>query len=398
LSVPGPNSANDCEEPPGPLAGFRVVALEQSVAAPVASRILADAGADVVKVEPKAGDFARTWDTHAHGESSHFAWLARRKRSIALDLRSDDDRAVFDRLLDSADVLVYNITNAAAERLELTPEVFEQRWPSLVACQITGYGRVGPTSERRAYDMLVQAESGLLDLTGDDRGPARIGVSIGDIGTGLYATVLILTALLERARTGLGRFLDLSMFEAMTEFAGPNLTAWANAGVRYERNRQRHHAIAPYGIFACLDGHIAIATHQDAEWLRLADCLGRPDLAARNEFQTNAGRVTNRVELEGEVERELQRATRSEWQERFDAIELAYGLINNISEVWDHDVEDALGLHATAVLQDGTEVCVPRSPIERIFGRTGQAPLPGLDEHRLQILAEVDQSVTAPDG
>ena len=204
------------------------------------------------------------------------------KRSIALDLRKADDRAVFDRLVDRADVLVYNTTVAAADRLGLTPETIQERWPSLVACRITGYGSVGENADRRAYDMLVQAESGLLDLTGDEDGPVRIGVSVGDIGTGLYAVVLILTALLERERTGVGRVAELSMFEAMTEFTGPNLTAWANGGVRYARQRRRHHAISPYGIFACKDGHIALAVHQDAEWRRLTDASGRTSPRARS--------------------------------------------------------------------------------------------------------------------
>lgn len=373
----------------GPLAGIRVVALEQSVAAPLASRILADAGADVIKVEPVGGDFARRWDTHVHGASSHFTWLSRRKRSIALDLREDGDRRIFDQLVDTADVLVYNTTVAAAERLGLTQTLVEERWPSLVACRITGYGGFGIARDRRAYDMLVQAEAGLLDLTGDDDGPVRIGVSVGDIGTGLYAVVLILMALIERDRTGNGRFTDLSMFEAMTEFAGPNLTAWANAGVRYERQRQRHHTISPYGIFACADGHIGLAIHQDAEWLRLTECIARRDLGIRGDLATNADRVLNREEVEREVERELRREPRAEWQRRFDQANLAYGVINDISEVWEHPVGRDLGLKARASFADGTVVAVPRSPVERAFGGDGLPLIPDLDEHRGEILAKL---------
>ncbi|MGI8563176.1 MAG: CaiB/BaiF CoA transferase family protein [Candidatus Dormibacter sp.] len=378
-------------EPEGPLAGVRVVAFEQSVAGPVASRILADAGADVIKVEPKRGDFARHWDSHVHGFSSHFSWLSRRKRSIALNLNDGGDRATFDRLLDSADILLYNLAVDSAERLRLTPERLGERWPALIVCQISGYGRTGRARDRRAYDMLVQAESGLLELTGDEEGPVRIGVSLSDIGTGIYATSLILAALFERTRTGRGRFLDLSMFQAMTEFTGPNLTAFANAGVRYRRNRQRHHTIVPYGVFACSDGFIALAIQQDVEWQNLCrGCLDRPDLAGRADLGTNEQRVASRSEVEREVEAELGRRTRAEWQERFDRAELAYGVINDIEGVWEHDASRDLDLQGSGVLPDGSPISVPRSPGERCFGRLAPGRVPGLDEHRLEILAELE--------
>jgi crotonobetainyl-CoA:carnitine CoA-transferase CaiB-like acyl-CoA transferase len=324
----------------GPLVGVRVIALEQSVAGPLASRILADMGADVIKIEPSQGDFSRHWDTHVNGYSSHFVWLNRRKRSIALSLRDPDDVAIFRRLLSSADVLVFNMATSAAERAGLTPERLRIEYPRLIACQITGYGRSGETQDRKAYDMLLQAETGLMDLTGDEEGPVRIGVSLADVGTGLYASTLILAALYERKSSNTGRFIDLSMFEAMTEFAGPNLTAFANAGVRYPRNRLRHHNIVPYGVFQCSDGHIAIAVEQDAEWRLLAEhVLQRPDLAARTDLATNKQRVARRVEVEREVEGELARNTRQEWLHRLEVSFLAYAQINSIEEVWNHPVE-----------------------------------------------------------
>lgn len=374
----------------GPLAGMRVVALEQSVAAPVASRILADAGAYVIKVEPPRGDFARHWDEHVHGRSSHFTWLARRKRSIALELSAEGDLRTFYDLVERSDVLIYNVAVETAEKLGLTPESIAARWPSLVACQVTGYGRTGEASPRRAYDMLVQAETGLMDLTGDEAGPARIGVSISDIGTGLYAVALILAALLERQRTGMGRFVDISMFEAMTEFAGPNLTAFANAGVSYGRFRSRHHSIVPYGLFRCKDGQIAIAVQQDSEWQRLAACIGRPDLAARADLATNVQRVNARAEVEREVEAALEKGTRSEWGDRLAAAQIAYGLLQDIGGVWEHDVSRDLGLHGSAVLDDETVVAVPRSPMERTFGLAAPALIPGLDGNRHEILADLN--------
>jgi formyl-CoA transferase len=362
------------------------------VAGPLASRILADMGADVVKVEPSGGDFSRHWDAHVKGYSSHFVWLNRRKRSIALALRNPEDLAIFHQLLRSADVLVFNMAAAAAERAGLTPERLRVDYPQLITCQITGYGRSGKARDRKAYDMLLQAETGLLDLTGDEEGPVRIGVSLADVGTGLYASTLVLAALYERKGSNTGRFIDLSMFEAMTEFAGPNLTAFANSDVRYRRNRLRHHNIVPYGIFRCSDGHIAIAIEQDSEWRTLtAQVLLRPDLAARADLATNEQRVACRSEVEQEVETELARNPRGEWVNRLEAASLAYGQINTIDQVWNHPVETDLALHWKAKLPDGTSVSVPRSPAERTFDQLDGAPLPDLDQHRTEILADLQR-------
>jgi formyl-CoA transferase len=383
-------------EAPGPLADIRVVALEQSVAGPLASRLLADMGADVVKVEPSRGDFSRQWDSHVHGESSHFVWLNRRKRSIALNLRERSDREIFDRLVGQADVLVFNMAASAAERAGLTPELLGARFPRLVTCQITGYGTTGVMRHRKAYDMLLQAETGILGLTGDAVGPVRVGVSVCDIGTGLYAAMLIVAALFERKSSGAGRFIDLSMFEAMTEFAGANLTAFANAGVRYPRNRSRHHNIVPYGVFQCSDGFMAIAIEHDAEWRDFCtSVLGRPDLAADPGLATNQQRVAARARIEALVEEAIAARTRGEWQALMDAAGIAYGTINEIDDVWNHPVEAELGLHGAARLADGSAAAVPRSPAERAFGREGVTRLPGIDGDREAIVAGLGPDVPA---
>jgi itaconate CoA-transferase len=384
--------AETTTELPGPLAGIRVVAVEQSVAGPLASRLLADMGADVVKVEPPRGDFSRRWDSHVHGESSHFAWLNRRKRSIALNLRDAGDAEVLDRLLAGADVLVFNLAPAAARRAGLTPERLRPAFPSLVTCQITGYGTRGPMRDRKAYDMLLQAESGILGLTGDADGPVRVGVSVCDIGTGLYAATLLLAALFERQSTGDGRFIDLSMFEAMTEFAGPNLTAFANAGLRYPRNRSRHHNIVPYGVFECSDGFIAIAIEHDGEWRTFCeDVLGQPNLAEDPTLASNEQRVAARSRVEALVEDAIVGRPRSYWKALMDAAGIAYGAINEIDEVWEHAVERGLDLHGKAKLGDGRRVAVPRSPAERAFGRDGVAGLPSIDGDRAAILSALDE-------
>jgi len=372
-----------------PLRGVRVVALEQSVAGPLCSRVLADLGAEVIKVEAPAGDFARRWDSHVHGFSSYFTWLSRRKRSLCLNLRDAADREILERLLRSADVLVMNMSSAAAERLGLTKERLHQRFPRLVACHITGYGTQGRYRDRKAYDMLLQAETGLLGLTGDEAGPTRIGVSICDIGTGLYATSLILAALIERARSGRGRFIDLPMFQAMTEFAGPNLTAFANAGVRYGRWRLRHHSIVPYGIYGCADRHLVIAIEHDEEWVRFCrEVIGRPDLLVPR-FATNELRVAHRDEVDGEVERTLRARERAHWVPLLERAGLAYACINTIDEVWSHPVAVDLGLHQQVTLPDGQEALVMRSPAETAFPVVDRPWIPALDEHREELLGDL---------
>jgi len=370
-----------------PAADVQVVAIEQSVAGPLCSRILADLGADVIKVEPPRGDFARHWDTHANGEASHFAWLNRRKRSIALDLGEPRDLGVLHKLLAAADVLVFNMSLRAAQRLDLTGERLEAAYPRLVACQITGYGNRGEMCDRKAYDMLVQAETGLMSLTGDESGPVRIGVSVADVGTGIYAAALVLAALLEREHTGRGKFIDISMFETMLEFAGPNLIAFANAGVRYPRSRMRHHSISPYGIFETADGQIALAVEHDDEWRRLCRLvLNRPDLDIER-YSTNERRHAHRDELETAVESELRRRSRSEWLELLDRAGLAFASVNEIDQVWEHPVVRDLGLKRQVALPNGQLAWVPTSPAERAFERTdGEPPVPALDADRDALL------------
>jgi len=302
----------------------RVVALEQSVAGPLCSRILADLGATVVKVERADGDFARKWDSYVKGNSSYFVWLSRRKKSLRLDLHDASDFELLHQLLDDADVLVMNMSAEAADRLGMTEVALRDRFPRLITCHITGYGTKGRSRNRKAYDLLLQAETGLLSLTGDESGPARIGVSIADTGTGLYAAILILGALLQRQSSGGGRFIDLSMFQAMTEFAGPNLTAFANSGVEYERRRLRHHNVVPSSGF---------------------------------------------------------------WIERLEAAHLAYARINSIKEVWEHAVVSDLDLRSRVNLPDGSSGWVLRSPGETVFGNDEEASVPALDADRAAILA-----------
>ncbi len=325
----------------GPLAGVRVVGLEHSVAGPLCTRILGDMGADVIKVErPSGGDFSRHWDRNAAGESAQFWWLNRAKRSIALDLKDDADRRAFDALLDSADVLVHNMSPAAAGRLGLGEDGFAERFPRLVSCQISGYGAGGALRDRKAYDMLVQAESGIMSMTGRPDEPTRVGVSLCDIGTGIYAAALILGAVVEQRRTGAGRRLDVSMMDTAIELAGPMLVSYANAGVVYERLPQRHHAIAPYGVFLCSGGAaILLAVEQDAEWRLLCEhLLSDPSLGDDPRFVTNSARIQHRELVDSLVAAALLRLQVGEATALFDDLNLAYGVLNEMPAVRDHPV------------------------------------------------------------
>ena len=243
----------------GPLDGLLVVSLEQAVAAPFCTSRLADAGARVIKVERPEGDFARNYDRLAKGQSSYFVWLNRGKQSIALDLKRVDDLAVLKAMLAKADVFVENLAPGAVARLGLGVEVLEGLNPRLIQCHISGYGDHGPHRDRKAYDLLIQAESGLASVTGTPEEAARVGISVCDIGTGMYAHAAILEALIERATTGRGAVIDVAMFDAMADWMAVPLLQAEGAGQNPPRIGLRHPSIAPYGVFTCADGIPSVA-------------------------------------------------------------------------------------------------------------------------------------------
>ena len=360
-----------------PLDGIRVVAVEHSVAGPLASRILADMGAEVAKIEAPGGDFARSWDDHVRGMSSYFVWLNRRKQGVTLDLREETDAAQLESLLGHADVLVMNTSARATARLGLDRESIEGRHPHLVVCSITGYASEGSYAHRKAYDMLLQAESGLMSVNGDAQQPSRIGVSVGDVTAGIYASTLILGALRLRDRTGRGHYIDLSMFESLLEYLAPNLVAYLNAGITFDRHGLRHHTIVPYGLFDTADAPLLVAIHQDTEWQRFArNVLEEPELADNPKYHTNPDRVRLRDEVEGAVERILVSRDRQAWVERLDKAAIAYAIPREVAEVVEHDVVSDLDLETSTALPDGGTGRVLRSPAERIFGRRDATSVP----------------------
>ena len=373
-----------------PLAGVVVVALEHSVAGPLCSRILGDLGATIVKVERPGGDFARHWDDHVAGESAQFWWLNRSKRSVVLDLKQPDGRARFDELLGTADVFVHNLSPRAADGLGLTDASFDELHPRLVHCQISGYGHDGAFRDRKAYDMLVQGEAGFMSLTGSPDQASRVGVSLCDVSTGIYAALLVLAALRERDLHGTGRRLDVSMLDVASEFAAPMLLSYLNAGVVYPRLADHHHALAPYGVFRCGDGtDILLAVHQDGEWKRLcATLLGDPELGSDPRFATTLERVAHRDVVAGIVGAALQTLSYEDAVAALETAGIAHARVNGMPELAAHDVVARRGITTRVSRGDEHPVTAFVGIAERLFDPDGDRDTrpPALDEHGLAPL------------
>ncbi len=377
-----------------PLHGIRVIAIEHSVAGPLSTRMLGELGAEVIKIErPGAGDFARHWDHNVAGESAQFWWLNSHKKSVALDLKSESGRATLDTLLSGADVVIHNLAPASATRLGLCSDTLASKYPRLINCQISGFGASGPAADRKAYDMLIQAEAGLMSITGTPEQPMRVGVSISDVSTGLYAALLVLGALHERERTGKGRYLDVAMLDVSIEFFGPMLLSYANAGVVYPRIPDRHHAIAPYGVFECSDGRrILIAIEQDAEWQRFClEVIKDPALAAHGSYSSNVDRVRHNDELAAHLAEHFKRSSSAEILAALDAANLAYAKINDVHDVLNHPVVVHRGIVETSATSDGRPVLRHVGIAERIFRNErdhGTRP-PRLGEHTKDVVAQL---------
>jgi itaconate CoA-transferase len=371
-----------------PLAGLRVVAVEQAVSAPFCTRQLADLGADVIKIErPGEGDFARGYDHVLHGESAYFAWLNRGKRSVVLDIRAEPGRSQLGALVRGADVFVHNLVPGAVERLGLGYEQVRDVAPRLVWAGISGFGPDGPYRDRKAYDMLVQAESGIVSVTGSEAEPAKVGISIADIGSGMYAYSSILAALLRRAQTGEGSRIDISMFECMTEWMVPPLYTWLGAGRVPARTGVRHNMIVPYGAYACADGDVLFAVQSDGEFRRLATAvLLQAELAEDPRFATNAARLANRDVLEALMEATFAALHVAEVVARLDAAGLASARVNEVPAVAAHPQLVARGRWVEVETPSGTIPALrPPHNITGVEPRMGRVP--ALGEHTAEVLA-----------
>jgi crotonobetainyl-CoA:carnitine CoA-transferase CaiB-like acyl-CoA transferase len=322
-----------------PLDGLRVVAWEHAVAAPLATRHLADLGADVIKVErPGGGDFARDYDSAVRGLSAYFVWLNRGKRSIVLDLKSTDDRQVFDRLLDRADVFVHNQGPGAAERMGCSYAELAGRNPRLVMCAISGYGADGPHRDRKAYDLLLQGEAGVIALTGTPETPAKVGISVADIASGMYAFSSILAALYRRQASGSGAEIQISMLEALAEWVMPAAYVAEYTGRAPGRAGARHNFIVPYGGYRVGDGgSVNLAVQNDGQWRRLCEIvLRRPELADDPRFKTNELRLKHREEFEPLLESLLADDTRESVEARLVEADVPFGTVNTVEDVLQH--------------------------------------------------------------
>ncbi len=367
-----------------PLDGILVVALEQAVAAPLATCRLADAGARVIKIERAEGDFARAYDRAARGQSSYFVWLNRGKESLVLDIKKAEDTDLIKRILARADVFVQNLAPGAAARAGLDPAALRRQWPRLVACSITGYGEDGPYRDMKAYDLLIQGETGLADITGSPAGPGRVGVSASDIAAGLNAYAAILEALYQRARTGEGALLHLSLFDATAEWMAVPFLHHRYGGKAPERVGLQHPSIAPYGAFATGDGKwIILSIQNEREWARFCEgVLGRPELTADPRFADNVARVSNRAELDHAIAADFAIRPRAAIAERLGAAGIAYGNLNSVADFAEHPQ-----LRLLETLTGAGPVEVPAPPAYR--QESGPAPrVPEPGEHGAAIRRE----------
>ena len=367
-----------------PLSGLLVVSVEQAVAAPTCTCRLADAGARVIKIERPEGDFARYYDNVASGESAYFVWLNRGKESVVLDLARADDKAVLAALIARADVFVQNLKPGAMAKLGFDPERLWRDHPRLIVCSISGYGESGPYANRKAYDLLIQAEAGVASVTGGPEAPARVGVSVCDVAAGMNAYEAILEALIGRERSGEGANLSVSMFDAMAEWMTVPLLQH-EGGKPPQRLGLAHPSIAPYGVFRTRDGaDILISIQSDREWRVLADkVLGDAALAADPAFATNVERVKRRSETDGRVGSVFGATDVEPLMGKLAAADIAFARVNDPGLLAQHP-----HLRRIVVETPSGSVSYPapaeqRSAAARRYGR-----VPGLGEHSEKVRAE----------
>jgi crotonobetainyl-CoA:carnitine CoA-transferase CaiB-like acyl-CoA transferase len=373
-----------------PLTGITVVAVEQAVAAPFATRQLADLGARVIKIErPGVGDFARSYDATVNGMSSHFVWLNRSKQSLTLDLKRTEAIDVLRRLLQRADVFIHNLAPGAMARLGFASADVRREYPRLVVCELSGYGSDGPYREKKAYDLLVQSEAGVLSVTGTGDEPAKVGISVADIAAGMYAFSGVLAALLRREKTGEGSALEISLFDSLAEWMSYPVY-YAYGGTPPPRSGARHAVIAPYGPYTAGDGRVVyLGLQNEREWARFcADVIGRPEMATDARFSSNPRRVEHRDELDTAITEAFRDLTADQVIERLDAAQIANARMNTVQELIAHP--------QLASRDRWREVESPAGPVRMLrppFNFEGiedpMGRIPAIGEHTDAILAEV---------
>lgn len=372
-----------------PLKGITVVAVEQAAAAPYASSRLADAGARVIKIERPQGDFARGYDKAVHGDSTYFVWLNRGKESVVLDYSKPEDAELLQRMIAKADVLIQNLGPGAAERAGFGWKKMRELYPRLITCDITGYGESGPYASMKAYDLLVQAETGLCSVTGTPEAPGRIGVSACDVGTGMYAHAAILEALLQRSITGEGSAISVSLFDSMADWMTVPLLHYDYGKTVWPRVGLAHPTIAPYGAYSVggalgQEKTVLIGVQNDSEWSRFASqVLGRADLLERAEFRSNLLRVQNRELLDAELGSILARMTLDDLRDKLRAAQVAFASVNGVEEL---SVHPQLRRTSVPTAHGQAHIVAPPALIRDEPRELGQVPTIG--QHTAAIRAE----------
>ena len=369
---------------PLPLEGLLVVALEQAVAAPMASCRLADAGARVIKIERPEGDFARGYDSLVHGECSYFVWLNRGKESVILDLTKADDKAILGTMIAKADVFIQNLKPGAIAKLGFPLAELRRKYPKLIVCSVSGYGEDGPYANRKAYDLLIQAESGLASITGGPTEPARVGVSVCNVAAGMNAYEAILEALIARGRTGEGAEISVSMFDGMADWMATPLLQH-EGGRPPQRVGLAHTSIAPYGVFKTKDGaDILISIQSDREWRILAErVMGDKALAADPNFANNVERVKRRAETDGKVAAAFGAHNVDELIEKLTAADIAFGRVNTPAELSTHP-----HLRRITIGTPTGPVSYPAPAAQRSGEPRKYGSVPSVGQHSAKIRAE----------
>jgi itaconate CoA-transferase len=376
----------------GPLNGIRVIALEQVLAAPLCSRHLADLGADVIKIEnpETGGDSSRKLDGVVNGLAGTFVWANRGKRSVALNVKDPKDFMMLEELLGTSDVFLHNLGPGSVDGLGLGWEQIHPRWPRLISCQISGYGTDGPYKDRKAYDLLLQGESGAIAVTGTPEHPAKVGISIADISAGMYAGWSIMAALIERAQTSEGRMIDISMLDCLTEWNMLPVYYSMYANLETPRVGMHHPVIVPYGLYSTGEGSVNLAVQNDSQWKRFCtEVCHHPEWVQDPRFSSIPLRVENRQLLEPMIEEALSIYDCKSAEEALDRADIPYGSINNIADVVAHSQHTARQRWFEVESENGPVTAF--APPFNILGMSRQeGKIPKLGEHTEQIRKGLD--------
>ena len=371
------------------LEGITVVSVEQAVAAPYASGRMAQAGARVIKVERPEGDFARRYDALVNGESAYFVWLNHGKESICIDLKQASEQALLQRVIASSDVLIQNLAPGAAKRLGFGAEALQTQFPSLIICNISGFGESGAYAHQKAYDLLIQAESGLCAINGTPDGPARVGVSVCDIAAGMTAYQSILQALFARERNPhkKGRVINVSLYHALADWMNVPYLQYRYGGKNPGRHGLKHPTIAPYGAYPCADDKfLLISIQNEREWQSLCtSVLGKPELTAADGFSNNTDRVANRDEVDSTVANEFAKRNRDDNIMRLEAAGIAYGRLSDLDDLLKHPQNRVLTINGE---HGPVELLAPDGLATSPESQEVLSDVPALDQHGSSIRAE----------